>query len=169
MKRLLCLIAILILFPVGCAPIISRQFRESVSPGVRFRDIIKNPEAYKGDRVILSGIILDSKNSKHGTLIEVLEKPADREGRPRDVDRSDGRFLALYDSYLDCAIYAKGREVVIAGKVIGKKKMPIGEIEYTYPLISIKEIHLFKSKNNEEKLYPYPYPPPWIYYPYWYW
>jgi len=121
-----------------------------------------------GKTVLISGIILGSKNTKGGTLIEMLQKPADMEGRPKDVDESDGRFLALYDGYLDTAIYSRGREALVAGVVRGKRVLPLGEIEYTYPLVSIKEIHLFKVR-KEERFYPYPYwwYSPWWHYPYW--
>ncbi|HDM78343.1 MAG TPA: hypothetical protein ENG51_18060 [Deltaproteobacteria bacterium] len=91
--------------------------------------------------------------------------------KTKDVDESDGRFLALYNGYLDVVIYTRGREVVVGGEIKGKRELPLGEIEYTYPLILIKEIHLFKAK-REERVYPYPYPfwcyPPWWYYPCWY-
>jgi len=134
---------------------------------ITFKDVIKDPDAYEGRIVLISGIILGCKNTKEGTLIEILQKPADVEGRPKDVDESDGRFLALYDGYLDVAIYNRGREIVVAGEIKGKRVLPLGEIDYAYPLVSTKEIHLFKAK-REERPYPYPYwwYPPWWYYPY---
>lgn len=61
------------------------------------------------------------------------------------------------------AIYSKGREVTLAGEVKGKRVLPLGEIEYTYPLIAIKEIHLWPDE-SKGLIYPYPYG----YYPYWY-
>lgn len=45
-------------------------------------------------------MIIGAKNLKEGTLIEMVQKPADMERRPKDVDESDGRFLALYEGYL---------------------------------------------------------------------
>ena len=45
-------------------------------------------------------MIIAAKNQKEGTLIEVLRTPTDMQGRPKDIDRSEGRFLALYDGYL---------------------------------------------------------------------
>lgn len=159
------------LVSAGCAPIISRQLKKEVSRDITFKKVIKDPETYKGKVVLLSGVILGSKNRKEGTLIEMLQKPADMEGRPKDVDESDGRFLALYDGYLDTAIYSRGREATVAGEIKGKRTLPLGEIEYAYPLILIREIHLFKAK-KEERFHPYPYPywwyPPWGCYPYWY-
>ena len=171
-KKIFCVIAILLILPMGCAPVISKELRENVSKKLTFKEIIKDPDAYKGKIVLFSGIILGSRNTKEGTLIEVLQKPADREGRPKDVDESDGRFLALYNGYLDIAIYNRGRKAVIAGEIKGKRVLPLGEIEYIYPLISIKEVHLFKPE-KEQRIYTYPYPAwwypqPWWHYPHWY-
>ena len=151
---------------IGCAHVVSSKLRKEVAEGVSFKKIIEDPDACIGKTVLISGIILGSKNTKKGTLIEILQKPADMQGRPKDVDESDGRFLALYDGYLDTAIYSRGRNAVVAGEVKGKRILPLDEIEYAYPLISIKEIHLFKPQ-KEQRFYTYPYPH-WYYYPYWY-
>ena len=170
MKKKFCAMLLFLFIISGCAPIISRELRMNVSNELTFQKIIKEPDAHKGKIVLISGVILGSRNTKEGTLIEILQKPADMEGRPKDVDESDGRFLAVDDGYLDTAIYARGREALIAGEVKGEKTLPLDEIEYHYPLIMIREIHLFRPK-KEEKIYTYPYPywyyPSWYYYPYW--
>jgi outer membrane lipoprotein len=108
-------------------------------------------------------VIISSVNLKEGTMIEVLQKPADTRGKPKDVDESEGRFLALHPGYLDVAIYNRGRKVTVAGEVEGKKIQRLGEIEYTYPLISAKEIHLWPVEKKDRVYYPR-----W-YAPYWYW
>jgi outer membrane lipoprotein len=146
----------------GCAPVISEGIRMQVVRGISFKEVFQNPEAYQGKVVLWSGVIVAGRNQKAGTLLEVLEKPADSQGRPKDVDQSEGRFLAIYDGFLDLAIYSQGREVTIAGEIEGKRVLPLGEMEYTYPLLSIKEIYLWKTR---EQSYPYPYP--YGYYPWW--
>jgi outer membrane lipoprotein len=73
----------------------------------------------------------------------VVQKPLDSRERPEDTNISEGRFLILSEGYLDSAIYSQGTEVTVAGKVIGKRVRPLGEIQYTYPLIKSSEIHLF--------------------------
>ncbi|RZB33107.1 MAG: outer membrane lipoprotein [Desulfobacteraceae bacterium Eth-SRB2] len=170
MRKVFCAIIIPACIFIGCAPVISKGLRREISRDITFKKIIEDPDTCIGKTVLISGIILGSKNTKEGTLIEILQKPADMEGRPKDVDESDGRFLALYNGYLDTVIYSRGREAAIAGEIKGKRVLPLDEIEYTYPLISIKEIHLFKPQ--KEKYYAYPYPhwyyPPWCHYPYWY-
>lgn len=97
----------------------------------------------------------------------MLQKPADTRGRPLDVDKSGGRFLALYPEYLDTAIYSKDREVTIAGKVLEKRVLPLDEIEYAYPLVLVKEIHLWRDIKEDRWGYPYWYYPHWWRYPYW--
>lgn len=157
-------------FVNGCAPPISKQLREQVSEELTLKVVLKDPDAHKGETVLWSGVIISSVNLKEGTMIEVLQRPADMQGRPKDVDESEGRFLALYPAYLDVAIYNGGRKVTVAGEVKGKKIQPLGEIDYAYPLIGAKEIHMWPSK-KEERVFYYPYYPywhyPWLYGPYW--
>ena len=162
-----CIILISILFIVGCAPVISKPLRDQVDKNLTFRDVVKDPEAHKGSMVVWAGVIIEAKNTQEGTLIEILQKPADFLGAPEEADRTEGRFLALYNTYLDIAVYAKGREVTVGGKVQGKRIMPLGEIQYTYPLVVAKEIYLWPD-TSKERLAPYYYPYPWWWYdPFW--
>ena len=153
----------------GCASIISKQLRKQVAKELTLQVVLKDPDAYRGKTVLWSGVIISSVNLKEGTMIEVLQKPADMQGKPKDVDASEGRFLALYTGYLDVAIYNGGRKVTVAGEVQGKKIQRLGEIDYTYPLISAKEIHLWPVEKKDRVYYPCPYwHYPWWYGPYWY-
>lgn len=117
----------------GCGPVISKEIRDEISKGLTLRMVAKDPEAYKGETVLWSGLIISTLNLQEGTMIEVLQKPSDFQGKPKDVDDSEGRFLALISRYLDVAIYIQGRKVTVAGKIQGKKTQPLGEMEYIYP------------------------------------
>lgn len=151
----------LILLVSGCA-VMSKELRTEAEKDLSFEEVFKDPDLHKGKVVIWGGTIVDSKNTKDGTLLEVLQKPLDLVGEPRDVDQSGGRFLALYEGFLDIAIYTKGREITVGGLVQGKRVMPLGEIRYTYPVILVKEIHLWPEVSRD-RVPPYPY---WGY-PYW--
>lgn len=156
-----------VLLITGCAPVISKQVREQVRTDITFKDALNDPESYKGQMIIASGIIIEAKNTKEGTLLQVLQRPAGLRGQPKDVDETGGRFLALVNRYLDVYVYAKGREVTIAGEVRGKRVLPLYETEYTYPLIHVKEIYLWPVI---EKRYYTPEPYPYYYYDdYWWW
>jgi outer membrane lipoprotein len=142
----------------GCVRAISKDLRAQVDENVSVGHALKNPDPSIQKTVMWGGVIVDAKNLKEGTLFEIVQKPISFEGRPRDVDQSEGRFLALYEGYLDVAIFSSGREVTVAGPLTRLKKKRLGEIEYTYPMVVAKEIYLW-SKRTEEKHY---------YYPYWY-
>lgn len=141
MKRLFLMLIIASL--LGCAHVISQELRERADKELSFAALLKDPDRYAGRFVILGGIIASSANTEEGTYIEVVQNPLDFRGRPEYKDVSGGRFLILYEGYLDSAIYSQGKEVTVAGEVIGKRVLPLGEIQYTYPLIKSSEIHLF--------------------------
>lgn len=149
----------------ACAPVISRQIRDQVEPGLSLKKIKQNPNAYRGKVVLWGGVILGAENQKNGTMLEILQKPIDWRERPENVDRSQGRFLALCKGYLDTAIYARGREVTVAGPIDGEEVRPLGQIHYTYPLILVKQIHLW-PKRSEPPVYIWP-PPYYWGYPWW--
>ncbi len=155
-------------FGTGCAPVISKELRAQVDKEISFRELSRDPASYQGKIVLLGGEIIGAKNLREGTLIEILHRPTNREGRPKEGDLSEGRFLALYDGYLDPAVYAQGREVTVAGVIKGKRVLPMDEIEYVYPLVEIKEIHLWPPRREAEYYWPHPYyyDPWWWSYPY---
>ena len=155
----------------GCVRAISKELSAQATEEIRINQVLNNPDNFLGKMVIWGGVIVESKNLKEGTLIEVVQKPLGSEERPKQVDQSDGRFLALYNGYLETEIYSKGREVTVAGRIKEIEKRPLDEIEYTYPVVSADEVHLWPIK-TEEKYYMYSpywyYPYPYGWYP-WYW
>nr|WP_319494461.1 Slp family lipoprotein [uncultured Desulfobacter sp.] len=149
----------------GCATIISEELSRQVDYSVSFETVFDNPEAVKGTIVLFGGEIVSTKNLKEGALVEVVQKPLDTGKKPKHVDDSGGRFLALYDGFLDGEIYAKGRAVTVCGVVQGSRVSRLDEIEYNYPLIAVKEIHLWKQPPPPEKTF---YHSPHRIWPYWY-
>ncbi|WP_320044293.1 Slp family lipoprotein [uncultured Desulfobacter sp.] len=150
----------------GCASIISEELVRQVDSSVTFEKVFDNPEAVKGTTVLFGGEIVSTKNLKEGALVEVVQKPLDSGQKPKHVDDSGGRFLALYDGFLDGEIYEKGRAVTVCGVVQGSRVNLLDEIEYKYPLIAAKEIHLWKQPQPPEKPF---YHSPYHIWPYWYW
>ncbi|MBE7446849.1 MAG: Slp family lipoprotein [Planctomycetia bacterium] len=67
----------------SCAPVISKQVREQVKPDTTFMAVLNNPERFQGQMVLLSGVIVDAKNTKEGTLLQVLQRPAGFRGQPK--------------------------------------------------------------------------------------
>jgi len=147
MKKSLVILA-LFLTLFSCGHVISQGVRDRVDkeliPEILFRNLV----AYKGRIILIGGIIVSSKNTEEGTYVEVLQKPLDYRGRPEDVDISHGRFIVFHEGYLDTAIYSMGKEITVAGEVLGERILPLGEIQYTYPLIRSIELRLPEPRDG---------------------
>jgi outer membrane lipoprotein len=132
-----------VLMTVGCAPPFPQEALDRVNRTISFRELARNPEHFKGAWVMLGGVIIVGKNTKDGTLIEILQKPIDTNGRPLETDSTDGRFLVESHAFLDSAIYRQGRRITVIAEVVGRKELPLDEIMYPYPLLTIKDLHLW--------------------------
>ena len=132
-----------ILFFSGCAGVISDPVVKQVNQRASLEAVKIQPETFDGDMILWTGQIVRTDNLKEGTRMEIVQKPAAINRRPRVTDTTEGRFLAFTDEYLDPAIYEKGREVTVAGRLDGQKTLPIGETEYIYPLVLVQELHLW--------------------------
>ena len=78
--------------------------RKSISDELIFKDL----ETYKGKVLLLSRIILGSKNTKEGTLIEILQKPADM-GQKLSKDKE--KFMGLL--FIGCFLKGKPYEAAM--------------------------------------------------------
>lgn len=128
---------------LGCAHVISDTVRLQAEPSIPFAQLRANPDAYKDRTVILGGEILDTTNLREGTRLEILQKPLSRAAAPQVTDNTGGRFMALCEDYLDPAVYASGRRITVAGRVLGSHTGKVGEVDYVYPLISCQEAYLW--------------------------
>jgi len=148
----------------ACAHVIPKDALEQVDSELTFSALQKAPEEHKGKAVVLGGVIIGLVNKKEGSLLEVYQAAMDQQGKPVNLDSSAGRFLALYQGLLESQIYRKGRRVTLAGIVQGEKIMKLGEIDYRYPYIVIKEIHLWKEERPlRYEPYPWGFWDPWWY------
>ena len=128
----------------GCGPPFPKQTLEKVDKALSFRELRKDPERYRGRWVMLAGMIVDVKNLREGTLIEVLQKPMDGRGRPLQGDVTEGRFIVSSEKFLDAAVYRKGRELTVVGEVAGSTVKLLSEIEYRYPVLAAKDLYLWE-------------------------
>lgn len=139
----------------GCAHVISPEMRQKAEGGPEFSTVFENPDAFRGKTVIWGGIVLDTIDREDATLIRVLQTPLDIEGMPmmrREYSR--GRFLARMKGYADREVYLPESLITLAGEVVGKEVLPEGDRQYTYPVLLVKEEHLWV-----------PYRPPYAYGP----
>ena len=163
MKRLLGLVLFLTGLLAACAPF-SRQIMDQIDPTLTLQEIQKDPQKYLGKTALWGGVIIDTINRQNETLIKVTQTELDFEKSPKNLDHSLGRFLVRHPGFLDPDIYKKGREITVAGEVVGTEILPVGEVKYVYPVILAKAIQLWEKPQVYQ-----PYYPPWYWGPYPYW
>jgi outer membrane lipoprotein len=151
--------------------IIPESLNQEVDRTVSFQSLLADPDAHQGRIIPLGGIILKARNLKEGTQIEVLHLPLDRYDQPvGQLTESRGRFLVLHPGYLDTAVLQKGHSITIVGEVAGKKTGSIDEVEYRYPYIKSRFIHIWPVLRERIRYYrpyyPYRYGYPWTPYGY---
>jgi len=153
----------------GCSHVISPEMRAAAKEELQFGVVLADPERYHGETVIWGGVILATENNPEGTTLVVLETPLDWEGAPKDAEFSRGRFLARTSHFLDQAVYSQGRKVTLAGEVAGREVRMVGDLPYGYPVVSIREIHLWRD-TAPAWAPAHPWGPYWYWGgPYWYW
>src|SRR4030066_392990 len=127
----------------GCASDIPRPIRESPAENIPVTEALKDPQQHRAAAVRWGGAIASIENRRDETWIEIVERPLDAYGQPRDTDQSAGRFLARVQGFLDPAIFAPKRLVTAAGALDGNSTRTIGEHPYTYPVVRADSIYLW--------------------------
>ncbi len=163
MKSLAMLVLVGLMALGGCARVISDQSRSLVDPTVQFAKMRETPDAFIGKTVLLGGRIAAARNTKEGGVLEIVQFDLDCDV-PQDSFVSHGRFLATSVDFLDPLIYKVDRKVTLVGEVKGKRTLPLDQVEYTYPVVAIREIHVWRSADDEKYLLS----PPSRYNPYYY-
>jgi outer membrane lipoprotein len=143
MKRLI-LFTFILFFVYGCAHVVSKDLRDLSEKNVPVPLLFRDHDAYKGRIFILGGTIVNLTNTDQGTFIEVVEKPLDNRGRPQYTDLSRGRFLVLYEGHLDTTIFSQGRQVTVAGEVLGSKTRSLGDSNYSYLFVKSRGLYLIR-------------------------
>jgi outer membrane lipoprotein len=155
--RLLLLVLLLISL-ASCAHVISRDLRDQADPFLTVHQALNNPTEYKGKIVIWGGEILRTENRQDGsTEIEVLQRALDRWEEPKDPSASEGRFLVREQRFLDPSIFRPGMRITVGGELQGVEAVPLGQMEYWYPLVLARQLYLWP---------PFDYPYYYSYYPY---
>lgn len=145
--RMLVILAATILALAGCAHVVSDQSLRLVDRRVTFAELREDPDRYVGRYLLLGGGIAGVRNTSEGGELEVVQFKTDESGEITDTAASGGRFLAASRGFLDPEVYKTGLLVTLVGEVRGKKTMLLGEVEYVYPVLAIREIHLWKPED----------------------
>jgi outer membrane lipoprotein len=144
----------------GCVSYpVSKELRQQAQP-LTVEQVAASPRAYTGAVVIWGGRVLQTVNTTNGGDMYVLAMPLTKHEQPVLNGVIRGRFIARGRGFIDPEVFKKGRLVTVAGTITGVAAQPLQGVRYVYPVVSIRELHLWYV----QPAYYYPY-----YYPGGYW
>lgn len=174
------LLPLLLALLTGCASTLPPGIAEAPPGNPAPGEVRQAPDRFEGAQVRWGGTIAGVENQPDYTLVEVVARPLQDNGRPRDTDRTLGRFLARVPGFLDPVVYEPGRAFTVAGPVQGVTVRPVGDYPYRYPTVAAESYQLWEPLPERDPLdyygpfwhdplwyspwhrwyWPYPYPPP---------
>jgi len=115
-------------------------------------------DQYQGTPVRWGGVIIDVENDENSSLVQVVFHPLDFWGRPQLHKTGQGRFVIKSAEFLDPAVYAKDKEITVAGVLTGKIERTVGKRLIHVPLVTASALYLWPSDYYDSRQYgPYPY------------
>lgn len=97
----------------------------------------------RGAQVAWGGRIINTRNLKDTTEIEVLGYPLDESGRPDPGAAAQHRFVLVRPGYLESADYQPGRLVSAVGTITGTQEGMVGQASYVYPTLAADRLYLW--------------------------
>lgn len=129
----------------GCAHVMSEAGLSLADRSITYADIKKNPERLAGKNVLVGGIIVGNRSSGDVLQLEVAQLELFANGIPDEASSSAGRFLMVSGDLLDPQVYRPGSLVTVVGEIKGQMVQKLEGADYRYPVVSAKEIRLFRA------------------------
>jgi len=149
MRTLLLCLYLTLIFTAGCSTVISEQSRKLVDSTAPVKEIKIAPEKFIGKHLLLGGRIVKATNSSDGAWIELVQFDLTGSNYPDDTFLSYGRFLATSSSFMDPLIFRQGMLMTLVGEVKGKKTLRLDDMDYTYPVLVMREWYLWPGSGSE--------------------
>lgn len=96
------------------------------------------------------GTIVSVEHDQDHTVLEIISRPINGYARPVLNDRTDGRFLARVDGFLESGIYAANREITVVGELVDVIDKPIGKTNYSFPVVAVEKHRLWRKRPKYE-------------------
>ncbi len=132
----------------GCTYAISPELAGRADKSIPFDQLENDPGLYRGTLVILGGTIAGTHIIENATLIEVVQKPLDRWGKPLRTGQTGGRFIIEHAGYLNVHTFAAGRQLTVAAVIAGSRRKSLSGDSYLYPVVLSKELKLWPPEHG---------------------
>lgn len=160
----------------ACTSLVPEQIRQPIETDISVVEVQGHSQDFINLLVRWGGEIIAVENRQGETWLEVLSRPLDSSGRPKQEAKGEARFLTRVAGFLDPVEYGAGRSITFVGRVAGSRVKQVGKYPYHYPLVDSESLYLWPIQREWPDRYPrydpfydpwYPYPYYWRRYPYW--
>ena len=166
-------VVVLLAVCTGCASKPPSSIGLAAVDEVSLAQVRDDGDAYLGSMVRWGGVITEVDNKPDTTLVFLVEHELRKNERPVTDSASAGRFVARFDGFIDPLVYKAGRPLTVVGRIDGGLQRAIGQYQYRFPIVAVRDSHLWPESVKVQPYYYYP--PPWWYqeyyypnpYPYW--
>ena len=107
-------------------------------------------QAATGELVRWGGHIVSVEPRSDHSCFEIVAVPLNSNGRPRSIDRSDGRFIACRQGFYDPDVFRAGRDVTVSGHVDGFETHKVGQYDYHYPRVQADVVYLWPERRERD-------------------
>lgn len=152
MLRLLTLAAAISL--AGCASNPPPLNTEGVNSLVIPMTVSRQPEQHRSSVVQWGGQIVAIENAAQTTQLQVLSYPLQRNGRPKLSSEPTGRFVLIYQGFLEPQDFRPGKLVTAVGRIGDAASETIGEAVLVLPTLDAEELRLWR-KRGRSRVYPH--------------
>lgn len=97
------------------------------------------------------GVIVENRNLRQTTEVQILAFPLDEDGRPETDATSIGRFIARLPGYLELEEYAVGRMVTATGRFSAIHEGMVADSSYSFPVLTCDELTLWPESEPRRK------------------
>jgi outer membrane lipoprotein len=153
---------LVVLFITGCASKAPAPVSRVPAGNVAVAEVRLDIGRFIGTEVRWGGVISKVENKATQTWIEIVSRELRKNAQPREQGASGGRFIASFKGFVDPMVYKEGYLLTVLGTIEGQEVQPIGEYQYSFPVVSVSASHLWPLEPEAMK---YEYPDPWWYEP----
>ncbi len=166
----------ILLWLSGCASRLPQSIEQAPGESIAIAQVQKTPQSFLGKEVRWGGDILEVANTGDHTDVLVLGRELSKKGEPVVDGQVDARFIARFAGFREPAVFPQDKRLTVSGVISGVEQRKVGEYSYPYPVVEVRESHLWPDPRprDEHRYYygpyygwgPY-YRYPWWGYPYW--
>ena len=122
---------------------IPETIRQAPLQDIQIQDTEKDFSKHQYKTARWGGTLIDVKNDKAETTLQLLAFPLNYYGRPNLSVSTLGRFLVKSNDFLDPALYINSSELTVSGRLVDVNTRKAGQQVLKLPVIELQQIYLW--------------------------